>query len=83
MPTVLRVAGFRFYFHSHVPNEPPHVHVDRSGASAKIWPDKIGLASNAGFSAKELGDALRLVLAHQAQLLAEVTAFIGRKSTRT
>ena len=29
MPTVLRVRGFRFYFYSHEPNEPPHVHVDR------------------------------------------------------
>ena len=28
-PAVLRTGPFRFYFHSHEPNEPPHVHVDR------------------------------------------------------
>ena len=29
MPTVLRLIAFRFYFYSHEPNEPPHIHVDR------------------------------------------------------
>jgi hypothetical protein len=77
MPTVLRAAGFRVYFYSHEPNEPPHVHVDRGGASAKVWLDKIVLVSNAGFSAKELGDVLRLVQAHQAQLLEAWHDFFG------
>ena len=44
MPTVLRIAGYRFYFYSHEPNEPPHVHVDCAGASLRLgfsryrWP---------------------------------------------
>ena len=29
MPTIHRQNGFRFYFYSHEPNEPPHVHVDK------------------------------------------------------
>jgi hypothetical protein len=33
MPTVLRIEGFRFYFYSHEPNEPPHVHIDRGNSS--------------------------------------------------
>jgi hypothetical protein len=37
MPTVLRLGPFRFYFYSHEPNEPPHVHVDRGDATIKIW----------------------------------------------
>lgn len=48
MPTVLRVQGFRFHFWSHEPNEPPHVHVDQGGASAKVWLQPVTLASNAG-----------------------------------
>jgi hypothetical protein len=32
MPTILRVDGFRVYFWSHEPNEPPHVHLDKGGA---------------------------------------------------
>jgi hypothetical protein len=77
MPTVLRVAGFRFYFYSHEPNEPPHVNVDRGGASAKIWLDSVALARDAGFSARELGDVLWLVRAHQAQLLEAWHGFFG------
>ena len=34
MPTVLRVGPYWFYFHSHEPNEPPHMHVDRDLLSA-------------------------------------------------
>lgn len=44
MPTVLRIDGYRFYFHSHEPNEPPHVHVDRGAASLKAWLGPVGLA---------------------------------------
>ncbi len=29
MPTILRIGPYRFYFYSHEPNEPPHVHIDR------------------------------------------------------
>ena len=77
MPTVLRVAGYRVYFYSHEPNEPPHVHVDRGGASAKIWLDNVILAGNAGFSAKELGDVLRMVRTHRAQFLEVWHGFFG------
>ena len=55
MPTILRIQGFRVYFWSHEPNEPPHVHLDKGGASAKVWLEPIALASNVGFPAHELG----------------------------
>lgn len=61
MPTVIRVEGCRIYFWSWEPNEPPHVHVDKAGASAKVWLEPVALASNAGFPARELGGVLRLV----------------------
>jgi hypothetical protein len=77
MPTVLRIDGFRIYFYSHEPNEPPHIHLDRGGASAKVWLDGIILASNAGYSAKELGDVLRVVRAHRQQLLEAWHGFFG------
>jgi len=69
MPTVLREDGFRLYFYSHEPNEPPHVHVDKGGASAKVWVESVHLASNAGFSAGQLGDVLKLVRRHRVALL--------------
>ena len=38
MPTVLRSGPYRFYFYSHEPNEPVHVHRDE--LSAKYWLDR-------------------------------------------
>lgn len=54
MPTVLRYRGYRFYFYSHEPNEPPHIHVDKDNLSAKFWLSPIFLARNIDFSSKEL-----------------------------
>ncbi len=35
-PTVMRPGPYRLYFFSQEPNEPPHIHVDRGGLSAKF-----------------------------------------------
>jgi hypothetical protein len=69
MPTALRLDGFRFYFYSHEPHEPPHVHVDRGGASAKFWLQTVAVARNLGYSARELGEIHRLVRLHRDSLL--------------
>jgi hypothetical protein len=37
MPTLLRIAGFRFFFFSNEGDEPPHVHVERAEGYAKFW----------------------------------------------
>ena len=79
MPTIFRQSGFRVYFHSHEPNEPPHVHIDRSGASAKFWLENISLARNAGFSAKGLGEAQRLVRDHRNRFLEAWHGYFGAR----
>ena len=82
MPTVLRRDGFRVYFYSHEPNEPPHVHVDRAGASAKLWLEHVAVASNAGFSARDLGEVLRLVRSERQSLLEAWHDFFRSESER-
>ncbi len=47
MPTVLRIRGCQLYSWSREPNEPLRVHVDRTGASAKVWLQPVALAGNA------------------------------------
>ena len=69
MPTVLRSGPYRFYFFSHEPNEPPHVHVDRDDDSAKFWLQPISLARNLGFRGHELREIERIVRDNQQQLL--------------
>jgi hypothetical protein len=63
MPTVLRSVPYRFYFYSHEPNEPPHIHVDRDDLSAKSWLDPVQLAANLGFRAHELRTVQSIVIA--------------------
>jgi len=57
------------YFHSHEPNEPPHVHVDRDDQSAKFWLDPVALARNLGFDPVELRRVHRLVAENRYLLL--------------
>lgn len=65
MPTVLRRDGFRFYFYSHEPNEPPHIHVDKGGASAKVWLETVTLAGSIGYPARDFA----LVREHRTDFL--------------
>jgi hypothetical protein len=77
MPTILRRDGFRLYFYSHEPNEPPHVHVDKGGASAKLWLDPVSVARNSGFSPSELTEIVRMVRQSRSVLLEAWHGFFG------
>ena len=68
MPTVLRIGPYRFYFYSHEPNEPPHVHVDRDEDTAKFWLNPVSLADSLGFSGRELRRIEQIVVEHQREL---------------
>ncbi|MXZ88097.1 MAG: DUF4160 domain-containing protein [Dehalococcoidia bacterium] len=69
MPTVVRDGPYRFYFYSHEPNEPPHVHVDRDADSAKFWLTPVSLAGNYGFRPVELRRIETLVERYATMLL--------------
>lgn len=69
MPTVLRIGPYRFYFYSHEPNEPPHVHVDRGTLSMKAWLDPVGLARSHGFRGHEINGILEQIQANRDTLL--------------
>ena len=79
MPTVLRWSGYRFYFYSHEPNEPPHVHIDKGGASAKFWLQPVALARNIGFRPMELRELHRAVAERQYALLEAWHGYFGAK----
>ena len=65
MPTVKNIPGqYRFYFYSFDFNEPIHVHVRRERMTCKFWLDPIELASNHGFSARELNVIRRRIETH-------------------
>lgn len=77
MPTIFRLDGFRFYFYSHEPHEPPHVHIDKGGASMKVWLDPVGMATNIGFRRSEINGIIAMVVAHQDRLLEAWHEYFG------
>ncbi len=61
MPTSMRIGPYRFYFYSYDCGEPRHMHVDKDAMSAKFWLDPdVSLATNYGFSRKELREIERI-----------------------
>lgn len=77
MPTLLRLNGFRFYFYSPEPNEPPHAHIDRGEATIKVWLDSGEVAKSRGFRAHEIGGILHMVTQHRAMLLEKWHEYFG------
>ena len=77
MPTLLRIGPFRFYFYSHEPNEPPHVHVDRAEASIKIWLGSLDVAMNRGFKAHEIGTVVDMVRTNRDAFLEAWHGYFG------
>jgi hypothetical protein len=77
MPNVLKTGPYRFYFYSHEPHEPPHVHVDRDRLSAKFWLNPVSLARNLGFNARELRQIERVIQRHQTELLEAWDGYFG------
>ena len=78
MPTVLRWNGYRFYFFSNEGAEPPHIHIDKAGSTAKVWLDPVALASNLGYSQRELNVLLRKVEDERDAFVEAWRAYFGR-----
>jgi Domain of unknown function (DUF4160) len=77
MPTVLREGPYRFYFYSHEPNEPPHIHIDRDNLTAKFWLETIGLANNIGFPDREVRKIEAIVSENQTLFLETWNEYFG------
>lgn len=76
-PTVLRVAGYRFYFFSREESR-PHVHVQHATGEAKIWLEPtVALAQSFGLSAARINTAVRLVKEHRDEITAAWKAHFG------
>ena len=79
MPKILDINGFKFYFFSHEPNEPAHIHVDKAGNTAKFWLSPIELARNIGFTARELKEIRLLIETHHEKLTEAWHGYFGTK----
>lgn len=77
MPTVLRIAGYRFFFYSNERQEPAHIHVERAEAYAKFWRSPVSLAGSYGFRSGELAELRRLVEEHRKLIQEKWNEFFG------
>lgn len=69
MPRIQGIPGpYRLYFYSFDCNEPMHVHVERENATCKFWLQPLSLASNYGFSARELNRVRATIQEHQRRI---------------
>ncbi|WP_414676445.1 DUF4160 domain-containing protein [Longimicrobium sp.] len=65
MPTIRGVSGpYRLYFYSFDCNEPMHIHAERDRMKCKFWMGPIMLASNDGFSPRELNRVRGVIQAY-------------------
>jgi len=70
VPRILGIPGpYWFFFYSFDCKEPMHVHVRRDRQQTKFWLAPVALAWNHGFSAPELNEIRRLVVAHEAEII--------------
>ena len=70
MPRIKGIPGpYRFFFTSFDCSEPPHVHVEREGATCTFWLQPIGLARAHGFGARELNAIRRIIATHRVAIL--------------
>jgi hypothetical protein len=65
------------YFYSHEGNEPPHVHVDRAGNTAKFWLEPVALARHRGFRDRELSRIGRIIEDNRDVLLEAWYGYFG------
>lgn len=69
MPRILYEQGFSFSFFAGDGHEPPHVHVTKSGHTAKWWLDPIAEANNERFNAADRSRIRSIIRANQRRLL--------------
>jgi Domain of unknown function (DUF4160) len=72
MPVIVRKNGYRLFFYSNEgdPREPPHIHVRKGSAEAKVWLETaISFDETNGFNPRELRDIIRLIADNYALLL--------------
>ena len=78
MPTVLRIDGYRLFFFSNEGNEPPHIHVQPAEKYAKFWLQPRQLATNSGYTGRELARIASLIDQHHDLLLEAWNEFFNR-----
>jgi hypothetical protein len=80
MPKVFSFDGYTFFFFSNegLPREKCHIHVRKGECLAKFWIDPdVYLASNYGFSSKELNRLSEIIVSHEEAIRSYWNEYFG------
>jgi hypothetical protein len=81
MPTVKGIPEpYRFFFYSFDCNEPMHVHVQRERMICKFCINPLALATNQGFSAKELNTIRESIASNRDRIMEEWDGPCGKSA---
>jgi uncharacterized protein DUF4160 len=69
MPTILRIGPYRFFFFAGDRAEPPHVHVEREDAHAKIWLNPVRLHDSGGLRRSEINRVVEMARQNEDHLM--------------
>ena len=72
--------GVSVYFYAQDGQEPPHIHIIKSGCDCKLWLDPVRLAVNHGFRPHQLREAIRLTEEHEDFILSRWNEFFSRQN---
>jgi hypothetical protein len=79
MPTILLIAGWRFFFYADERNEPVHIHARKAEMDRKYWLDIDNRAMREAFSynmsPKDYRDVRRIIFEHFDHIVAEWNKF--------
>lgn len=78
MPTILRIVGYRFFFFSNERGEPPHVHVERADAYARIWLQPIEVVEAIDFRPSEVRRIRELTIRHWTTFMEKWNEHLGQ-----
>ena len=69
MPVILRVRGYKIWFYEADLDEPPHVHVGKSGKEAKFWMEPVRLARAGRFREQEVNEIERILVENESMII--------------
>jgi len=69
MPVVLRIKGYRFWFYEADLDEPPHVHMGKSGKEVTYWLAPVSLSKSRKFRDYKLNEIERILREYEDEIL--------------
>ena len=83
MPTILLIAGWRFFFYSNESNEPIHIHVQKAEMETKYWIDVEAYEIKGSFSFKlsprDKREVKKLIYLHLDYIIEQWNSFHGKR----